>query len=264
MATGIGIWWRRIGRGPCRAAPALLIVLAVASAEAATVRMRNGREITEVERVERFEARGQMKVVKRDGFVLYVELAQVLEVLPDEQDRRESTPPAGAAPPAELEPPKGLVENLEEFRRLHPEYTGGEFSAEAADAAAAAAAGSGATAAGDPGEENYWRARAQQALGAVENLESQIQQLTEEYNQVARQHNSSADPVQRSILRGQLNSISDQRREAESGLRQAQADQRQLRLDAESAGVPLEWVLPPSEPPPEEPPPEEPPPEEPP
>jgi len=47
-------------------------------------------------------------------------------------------------------------------------------------------------------------------------------------------------------------------------LRQAQADQRQLRLDAESAGVPLEWVLPPSEPPPEEPPPEEPPPEEPP
>jgi len=216
----------------------LIALLLAASSRAATVLLRGGRSISDIEQVERLEDRGQLKIVRRDGFVLYVDLDRVLEVRPDALDRVESTPPPEAPEP---EPPKGLVENLEEYRRRHPDFQGGDFSAPTTPPEGnAAAAASG-------GEESYWRSRAEEISERIQGLHNQIEQATEEYNQLARQHNSSGDPVQRSVLRGQLDSISEQRRGLEADLQRAQADQRQLRFDAESAGVPLEWLEKPSE-----------------
>jgi hypothetical protein len=71
---------------------AVILTLALPAAlGAATVKLKSGRTITDVAKAEEL-ANGQMRIEQRDGFVLYLDAALVVEVVPDQQDRAKEVP----------------------------------------------------------------------------------------------------------------------------------------------------------------------------
>ena len=77
-----------------------LVALWLGPLEASTVKLKSGRAIRDVAKAERLD-NGQMRIEQRDGFVLYIDAQQVVEVVPDEQDQaQQQVPQLGAAPPS--------------------------------------------------------------------------------------------------------------------------------------------------------------------
>jgi len=93
----------------------LVVALLVVPLDAATVKLKSGRTITNVAKAEKL-ANGQMRIEQRDGFVLYMDAQQVVEVVPDDQDQEQPAPQLRTAGPADDEEAERAARR-EAFRR---------------------------------------------------------------------------------------------------------------------------------------------------